>query len=183
MKPEEANARYRLGKLSSDAIVALANDGLAEGKYSDSLGELCTMRQPQMSAVGPLFEAAMRELGIATLTRLEAALFLVRMTLRHISTGELDPITGAEFLYWQVHHEVSAEVPDRKYLGDNLGLEEVFCWLREIWDCRDGSMILYHTDLPRDQAEKKFIEHLIEAVGGRSKCTTPGRIKVYHLEA
>ena len=47
--------------------------------------------------------------------------------------------------------------------GDNLGLQYVFCWLREIWDCRDGSMILYHTNLPRDQAEAKFFEHLRES--------------------
>lgn len=163
MKSEEANARYCLGKLGSDAIVALANKWLAEGTYTNSLGELCAIREPQMSVVGPLFETAMRELGVGSTTRAEAALQLTQCTLRRISTGELEPVKGAEFLYWQVHHEISSDSPDRQYVGDTLGLEEVFCWLREIWDCRDGSMILYHTDLPRDLAEQKFIEHLIEA--------------------
>ena len=62
-----------------------------------------------------------------------------------------------------MHHELTDEFPDAEYLGDNLGLQNVFCWLREIWDCRDGSMILYHADLPRDQAEDKFFEHLRES--------------------
>ena len=69
----------------------------------------------------------------------------------------------AEFLYWNVHHELVDDFPDKDYLGDNLGLQFVFCWLREIWDCRDGSMILYHTDLSREQAEVKFFEHLRES--------------------
>ncbi len=44
----------------------------------------------------------------------------------------------------------------KKYLGDSLGLEHIFCWLREIWDYRDGSRIVYYTDLARAKAEKKL---------------------------
>ena len=55
---------------------------------------------------------------------------------------------------------VEDELPDGEHLGTNLGFEHIFCWLREIWDCRDGSMILYHTDLPREEAERKFLEDL-----------------------
>ena len=163
MKRLETYARFMLGKLSSDEIVSVANAWINEGVYSGSLGELCTIASPEMSDVGPLFESAMQELGISRPSKLESALILTNETVHRIAQGELDPVTGAEFLYWQVHHELSSEFPDQQYVGDCLGLEQVFCWLREIWDCRDGSMILYHTDVPRDQAEKKFIEHLIEA--------------------
>jgi hypothetical protein len=163
METIEANARYRLGKLSSDGIVAVANAWLNNGIYSDSLGQLCSIAKPEMADVGPLFESAMTELGIATFTRIEAAMLLTKNTVQRISAGDINPVEGAEFLYWHVHHELSDELPDRKHVGDSLGLEFVFCWLREIWDCRDGSMLLYHTDLPRDQAEVKFIEHLTEA--------------------
>jgi hypothetical protein len=58
---------------------------------------------------------------------------------------------------------VSEDHPDEKYLGDSLGLEYLFCWLRELWDCRDGSIILHYTDLPRSEAEVKFKQHLFEA--------------------
>jgi len=32
----------------------------------------------------------------------------------------------------------------------------------KVTDCRDGSAILYHIDLPRDQAEKNFLERMKE---------------------
>lgn len=149
--------------LTSDALVALANSWLEQGVYTESLGTLFAINNAEMADVGPLFESALKELGEPDLTRLEAASVLARITLHRIATGEVNAVEGAEFLYWQVHHAITDELPDRKHLGDNLGLEEVFCWLREIWDCRDGSMILYHTDLPRDQAEAKFVEHLIDS--------------------
>ena len=163
MKPDEAQARFRLGMFTSDALVALANSWLEQGVYTESLGSLFAINKPEMADVGPLFESALRELGIPDITRLEGASVLARITLDRIATGKVNAVEDAEFLYWQVHHAITDELPDHKYLGDNLGLEDVFCWLREIWDCRDGSMILYHTDLPRDQAEAKFVEHLIEA--------------------
>ena len=163
MKPIEAQARFKLGMITSDAIVTLANTWLEQGIYSESLGNLFTINKPEMADVGPLFESALKKLGIPELTRPEAASLLVKITLHQIADGETNALEGAEFLYWQVHHAISDELPDNKYLGDNLGLEEVFCWLREIWDCRDGSMLLYHSDLPRDQAEAKFVEHLIES--------------------
>lgn len=163
MMPPEANARYVLGILSSDAVVDLANEWLEAGLYSSSLGELCTVTAPVMSDVGPLFVSAMRELGVVSPTKIEAARLLVWTTLERVSTGCSNPVEEAEFLYWDVHHALASELPDKTYVGDNLGLENVFCWLREIWDCRDGSMLLYHADLPRDLAEKKFVEHLREA--------------------
>ena len=163
MKPEEANARFVLGKLSSAAIVDLANAWIEEGIYSDSLGELCTMLEPIMSDVGPLFASAMKELGRPSPSRREAAAVVIESSLKRISDGCPNPLEEAEFLYWNVHHELSDEFRDKEYLGDNLGLQHVFCWLREIWDCRDGSMIHYHSDLPREQAEVKFFEHLRES--------------------
>lgn len=163
MNPDEANARFVLGKLSSDAIVRLANQWIDSGLYTEALGDLCIMKSPVMSDVGPMFASAMKELGIICASRLEAAILLVRFGMERISSGCATPVKEAEFLYWNVHHEVSDINPDKEYVGDSLGLDSVFCWLREIWDCRDGSMILYHTNLPRQEAEKKFIEHLQEA--------------------
>ena len=163
MKPDEAQARFRLGMFTSDALVALADSWLEQGMFTESLGHLFSIKNAEMADVGPLFESALKELGEPDFTRQEAANVLAKITLHQIATGEVNAVEGAEFLYWKVHQAITDELPVHKYLGDNLGLEEVFCWLREIWDCRDGSMILYHMDLPRDQAEAKFIEHLIEA--------------------
>ena len=163
MSPGEANARYHLNQFDSDSIVNFANALLEEGVYLDSLGELCTMKKPIMSEAGPLFVAALKELGAWNTDRQEAAKVLLESGLSRISKGCENLVEEAEFLYLNVHHEISDELPDKKYVGDSLGLERVFCWLREIWDCRDGSMLAYYTDIPRNEAEQKFLEHLREA--------------------
>lgn len=115
-----------------------------------------------MATVGPMFEQVIVELGVTVPSKIEAAKILTRDTIEKMVSGEIDLIAGANFLYWDVHHEITDELPDGTYLGSNLGLEHIFCWLREVWDCRDGSIILYYTNLPRDEAESKFINHLKE---------------------
>lgn len=162
MEPLEAFSLYKLRKLSSEKIVSLANYWLKNGLYTENIGELSMVINPIMSEVAPIFEKAMRELQIEEPSKFEAANTIIHITLKRIIANEIDPDEGASFLYWDVYHELSELMPDEKYVGDSFGLEYIFCWLREIWDCRDGSMILYHTDLPRAEAEKKFKEHLVE---------------------
>jgi hypothetical protein len=162
MEPIEAFALYILGKLTSDKIVSLANDWLENDLYTESIGELSMVTNPILSDVGPIFERAMRDLEIKEPSKIEAASTIIHITLKRIVTNEVAPDEGASFLYQDVHHELSDLIPDKEYVGDNFGLQYLFCWLREIWDCRDGSMILYHTDLPRAEAEEKFKGHLVE---------------------
>jgi len=163
MNPDEANARFVLNKLTSDRIVALSNTWLESGIYTDSLGTLCLIDEPTMSEVAPLFTSAMNDLGLTTPDRLEAANILIEGGLSRISEGCSHPLREAEFLYRHVHQELLDTAPDKDYLGDSLGLEYLFCWLREIWDCRDGSTILYYSELPRQEAESKFFDHLRES--------------------
>lgn len=162
MEPIEAFALFKLGKLSSDDIKSLADTWLCDGVFTDGLNELSGAQNLIMADIAPIFEKAMEELNVPSITKFDAANVIVKKKLEKIASNSLDPEEGATFLYWHVHHEITDEYPDKDYVGDNLGLESVFCWLREIWDCKDGSMILYHTDLPRDQAEIKFREHLVE---------------------
>ncbi|MDO6567726.1 hypothetical protein Q4561_11710 [Alteromonas sp. 1_MG-2023] len=91
-----------------------------------------------------------------------ALYILNNLNSEQIVNKEIEPEVGGSYIYNYVWGEVEDEYPVKKYLGDSLGLEHIFCWLREIWDCRDGSRILYYTDLPRSEAETKFEEHIIE---------------------
>ena len=162
MKPEIAISKYKLGLLSSQEIVQLADLWLTQGIFTDSLNFLAMESDAVMATVGPMFEKAIVELGLTVPSKIEAAKQLARDTIEKMLSGEIDLVVGANFLYWDVHHKITDELPDGKYLGSNLGLEHIFCWLREVWDCRDGSRILYYTDLPRDEAEVKFLIHLKE---------------------
>lgn len=160
MKPEIAIAHYKLGKLSSEEIVKLADSWLEQGIFSDSINYLAMETTPIMATVGPMLENVISELGGEVPSKVLAAKIAAKDVVERMVSGDIDLMKGANFLYWDIHHEVTDELPDGKYLGSNLGFEYIFCWLREIWDCRDGSMILYYTDLPREQAEQKFLKHL-----------------------
>jgi hypothetical protein len=162
MEPNEAYALYILNNLNSNKIVELANTWILTGLFTDSLNDLCWEKDLDMYVVAPMFEKLMEELNISPLTRLEAAKLIIEIILTKIIHKEIEPEVGGSFIYNYVWGEVEGEYPVIKYVGDSLGLEHIFCWLREIWDCRDGSKILYYTDLPRNQAVKKFEEHLIE---------------------
>ncbi len=153
---------FKLNQISSEDIVMITNDWLNDGLYTKSLGEFVFISNPIMSEVAPIFQQTMNELGLNEPTRLEAAKTVIQMKLEKLVERVISPEEGASFIYWHVYHELLNEFPDKEFVGDNLGLENIFCWLREIWDCKDGSMILYHTDLPRSEAEKKFEEYLIE---------------------
>lgn len=162
MKPEIAIAQYKLGKLSGEEIVKLADSWLEQGIFTDSINFLAMETEPVMANVGPMLETAIKELGLEVPSKVVAAKIAAKDIVGKMVSGDIDLIKGANFLYWDIHHEITDELPDGEYLGTNLGLEHMFCWLREVWDCRDGSRILYYTDLPREQAEKKFLMHLKE---------------------
>ena len=162
MKPETAIAHYKLGKLSSEEIVKLADSWLEQGLFTDSINLIAMERNPVMSDVGPMLEKAIAELELPLPTKVEAAKFAAKDMIERMVSGKIDLMEGATFLYCDIYHEVTDELPDGTYVGTNLGLEHIFCWLREVWDCRDGSRILYYCDLPREQAEQKFLEHLRE---------------------
>ena len=162
MTPEEAYAKYKIGDLTSEEITDLSNQWLEEGLYSFNLAEIIFEEHPYRELIGSYFEKAIEDIGVKPLTKIQAGHWLIKFYLEQIVKSEIDPERGASYLYWKVHHEFMDEYPDTQYVGDNFGLEHIFCWLREIWDCDDGDMILYHTDLPREQARVKFCEHLVE---------------------
>lgn len=147
MRPEIAIAHYMLGKLSSERIVQLANTWLEEGLYTDSINLMAMEHAPVMSDVGPMLEKTIIELGLPIPTKVQAARIAARDIVEQMVSGTVDLMEGANFLYWNIHHEITDELPDGEYLGTNLGLEHVFGWLREVWDCPDGS-------------DQKFLEHL-----------------------
>ncbi|MDC1142808.1 hypothetical protein OAU50_06925 [Planctomycetota bacterium] len=162
MTPQHAYSLFEIGLLSSEEIHYFAHLWLGQGIYTDSLMEIISEPTPQMSTLGPLFKSAMKELGFVKPSLKEAARCVCQVTLEKMVTNEIGLEEGASYLYWKISTGLATELPDVKYVGDAVGLARVFTWLREIWDLRDGSMILYYTDLPPEEAQTKFIEHIHE---------------------
>jgi hypothetical protein len=149
--------------LNGEQMVSLANEWLESGSYSDALNDLFNMSNPTLSDAAPAFERAMRDFGVEEPTKIRAAEILINEVLSGIVKGTTEPVAGAEFLYWHVYNALSDWQPDEQYFRESLDLDYVFFWLREVWDCRDGSILSYYADLPRDEAERKQIENLVSA--------------------
>jgi hypothetical protein len=65
-------------------------------------------------------------------------------------------------IYKQVDWESELSLNKKGYIGEELGLERLYTWYRELQDFNDGSMLLYYNDLPKEKQKNKFEEHLIE---------------------
>lgn len=61
---KKAAARYRLDLAYTQDLIDAAHATLDRGTYSYSLGELATIKRSTFSECAPLFEAALKELGI-----------------------------------------------------------------------------------------------------------------------
>lgn len=162
ISPTEAFSLYKLDLLNSQEVVTLSNYWLEQNIYTETLCELCTIKNPIMSDINPLFLEVMKELKISEPQKVDAIEQVIKITLKHITDRNMTPERGASFLYWKINVDLSDEFPDSEFVGDRFGLEHIFCWLREIWDCNDGSILLYYNDLPRNEALIKFKEHLLE---------------------
>jgi len=164
MNPTEAYAFYILGEISSFKMVKLAEQWLAEGHDSMNICILAGETDPNLWVTDPLFHEIMEEFGINKPTKFEAAQIALKYHLQMAVEGEADVLEIGNKIYNDVYHKVWEEDLDNEYVGDGIGIEHICTWLREIWDCQDGGMILYHTDLPRHLAMEKFREYLFDAM-------------------
>jgi len=70
----------------------------------------------------------------------------------------------ASYIYSDIHGEYAKLFKKENHLGECMGLGTIFCWLRELWDCRDGSRLLYHAHMSRDAAEEDILRLLSESL-------------------
>jgi hypothetical protein len=122
-----AAARRALGLLTTEEMVRTARDLLADGVYSDSLGELATTeRDPALRDVEPLLPAALRELGIPEPAPEEAIARLVKQAFRELLEAAPDPCDWARRFYEQLVQPLQ--------FGPFKGLVED-CGLRPLISC------------------------------------------------
>jgi hypothetical protein len=125
---ELAAARYRLGRMSGESLVALAEQLLGEGH--DEAVELAIAEDldPVTWQVGPLFEGLCARLGQSIPDPHEAADIVTTAILRDILDGSLAPEIGLKQLmddvYWpHVAHEGESGIGH--YVGESHGLQHL----------------------------------------------------------
>jgi hypothetical protein len=61
----------------------------------------------------------------------------------------------------ELRHPNRGSDDPKPYLGQELGLEHLYTWYRELQDAEDGSALFYYNELPREQQLAKFEEELV----------------------
>ena len=108
------------------------------------------------------FNNALDELKINLPDKLEAAEILTKYYLKKIIQN---PNKAYEFMYKldnEVYKKIDWKENGQKYLGEELNIEHLFTWYREIQDWNDNGILLYFNELPRDEQRIKFEKNLVE---------------------
>lgn len=107
MDLEIAAAYWSLGMLTSNKLPEIATAALLEGLDSPSLRILAGEYDPIMAEVGPLFERALRELGVLVPEPFEAGMRVAGYIGQRIISGEVSPYEGAREI-WRMYNHVEA---------------------------------------------------------------------------
>jgi len=163
----EKLANYSLGNCSRTSFPDIAMTALNENFESDSIIILAGMTDKDNTfELEQYFKKSLEELNILLPDKLKSAKILLLYYLREILNNQHDAykivFTIDNEIYKQVDWKVELNIGEKMYVGEELGLERLFTWYRELQDFEDGSMLLYYNDLPKEEQKKKFEEHLIE---------------------
>jgi hypothetical protein len=182
--PAQAAALWKLRLLPPQLIGILALRWLEQGvdMGSPELAVIALNPPSSVSAVGPAFEAALAEMGVDLPTSDHPVLVTLELYLRAIVEGLMPPMAAMAAIHELYYDRGDAELrhPNRErndpkaYLGEELGLEHLYTWYRELQNADDGSTLFYYNDLPREQQLAKFEEELVAeaAVLHRHLCAT-----------
>jgi hypothetical protein len=118
-----AAARYVVGAVTSDWLREIANTSLEAGLYSPCIAEIATADHPILSEVGPLFEKAVGEVGLAMPSRQQALWDVASFHLRRISDGEVVPRRGLAELLHDLHDDLYEDA--KEFFADSLYLHNL----------------------------------------------------------
>lgn len=164
---QEKLANYVLGNLSISQFSDIALTGLRQGVESESLLILAGMSSVDNPfELQTYFDKSLQELGITLPNKIEAAKVLLRYYLGKMIAHPESALEVMRSVDYDVYHKVNwlneLGVKEKKFFGEELGLERLYTWYRELQDFEDDGMLLYYNELPKEEQIQKFKEHLVE---------------------
>ena len=158
MNFKEIVANYVLGNMSKSQLTQIGLIGLEENLESESLVILAGMNENANSfEIEEYYKNALVELELKEPNDFEASKVLLAYYLKEMivkpETAFKQMVRIDNDIYNQVDWS-SFRKEKPKYVGEELGLEKLYTWYREIQDCYD--------DLSNGIERLKFEEHLIE---------------------
>jgi hypothetical protein len=167
MKFIENIANYVLGNVSRTKFPEMAMSALEDKIESESIIILAGMTDRDNTfELEQYFNKALNELQIKLPEKLKSAKILVRYYLNKMINNKKEAFEIMRKIdndiYKRINWEIELSSDKGDYVGIELGLESLYTWYRELQDYKDGSLLLYYSELSREKQHEKFEEHLIE---------------------
>lgn len=163
---KEKIANFVLGNHSIVQLPEIAIVALNEGLESESLLILAGMSNKDNTfEIETCFKKSIEELGYELPNKISSAKIVLEFYLRLIlikneKAFDIMSIINNK-IYRQFDWEKEPKRKGKKYVGDELGLERMFTWYRELQDLEDNGVLLFFKDLPKEKQKEKFEWHLV----------------------
>ena len=159
----ESISNFILENLTTKDLPKIAMIALNENIESESIYILAGMNEKDNSfEIKQYFEKSLSELNIKLPSKIEASKILTRYYLKQIVENPEKAYELMIKLDNDVYKQIDWKENNKKFVGEELNVEKLYTWYREIQDWNDNSMILYYNTLSRENQRKKFEEHLVE---------------------
>ena len=140
---EQALAESVLGLLRPELLPEICTTALMEGRDSPSLAALAGEPAATLDPIEAraLFNAAVRELGLAIPSRRQAADLLVERAAADALRGRRSPYEALSRIVREIYYASGSSELDAEYVGSFLGIERIvgLYWeydeLHEPWAC------------------------------------------------
>lgn len=167
MNFQEKLANYILGNLTRNYFPDIALAALNQGIESESLLILAGMTDRDNTfELQKYFEGSLMELDITLPSKIEAAQLLLRYYLAEMIAHPEKAFEAMIKIDNDIYHQVDwleeLGLTGKKFVGEELGLERLYTWYRELQDFEDNGMLLYFNELSREKQKEKFQEYLVE---------------------
>jgi|GEM_PF-743978 len=163
---KELISNYILGNISKSQLPEVGLAGLKENLDSKALVILAGMSEKDNSfEIEEYYKRALIELEFEEPSKLEAAKILLIHYLKKMISSKENAFELMGKIDNEIYNQVDWKVlvkDEPIYVGEEIGLEKLFTWYREIQDWDDGGKLLYYNELPKEQQKRKFEEHLVE---------------------
>lgn len=167
MNFKEKLSEFVLGNRTISQTPDMALTAINEGIESESINILAGMsNRDSPFELQQYFDHALTEIEILLPTKLEAAETLLRHYLKKLISNprdafsiliEIDNNVYKTTKWRDINPSLSAN-----YVGEELGLQNLYIWYRELSDFNDGSRLSYYNHLPRNKQKEKFESHAVE---------------------
>lgn len=159
-------ADFVLGNRATGQLPDIALTGMYEQYNSESLLILAGMTDKDNAfELEQYFNKMLQELKINLPSKLIAAYILLDYYLKLMVSEPEDAfriMTKINNIYRSNNWIESNPELSNNYVGEELGLQNVYTWYRELQDFEDGSKLFYYNELTRPEQKKKFEQHLIQ---------------------